>query len=58
MMCCGCNRCDLKTNTKSKLNAELQLMVTVQPDLRFRQMLKPSWIEAKAAVDEYGGTED
>ena len=33
-------------------------MVTVQPGLRFRQMLKPSWIEAKAAGDEYGGTED
>ena len=46
----------------SRAHAELALKAAAEAkaelDLRFRQMLKPNRIEAKAAVDEYGGAED
>ena len=46
----------------SRANAELALKAATEAkdemDLRFRQMLKPNRIEAKTAVDEYGGAED
>jgi hypothetical protein len=46
----------------SRANAELALKAATEAedelDLMFRQMLKPNWIEAKAASDAYDRAED